>query len=1047
MNRSLSILSVAAFSTFALMSTSALSATKIGIIGAADETVSIVSEEGVSRIVKLGDAIYADDTIKTNGNGKAQLIFEDRSTVTVNANSEIKIDEYIYNPNKSSGDMAIKSVKGAFRFIGGALSKKKHVKIKTPVATIGIRGGIVDTHVGEGGQTDAVFVFGDEMVMTDAQGQTHVTTDFGTGFSLQDTASVVQPLPANVVSQHLGTFMHKAGNGGGAPVVPQPEVMQEKMKLDTDSKQPMPANVPTSPTSGSAAPQSNATPPASSPQGQNSQDQVSPLQVTAEQEPAPIMMVGDSSVTAMDMASMMSSDAALNQMNDMMQSAFENPETLEAFITSDSFSEAGITADDNGSPAALPPVANVVQDDPQADTAIIDALEDEPADVVTNNNGGATTPPPAMVFTPVTGVAGRFFKLTDAENATIGQALPDAKKGDIVALEQSDTHFKITINDDGAGPDRTVIVQKPAAVGYNSGVVQTYTKDGDEIDRHIESYKSKFGGMYVYKTERSGVDMIETRDSNFVFGDAAVDGANTLADAAARSVGYTSSALAPVNTHGILAYDIIPEELANGDTSDTVFGAYKNDQKTLYIDWNDRNGEVGHVIEGYVGWLEQDYDGDGIDFRDTSVTEVTLGTVADGGMRFSYKAPLIGAYDSNDKGEFRGAAYEIGEDKIFGKLDPDSPVEGGIYQYATPTPDIMTGSQDLRVSTDIFGGAVDNIGANAFVLNDDVPSAEFLNAAVNRTEDTKTGFAAGIVLQYHNGLGGYKPKIFANQSEGDVSVTPTTDGKVSGYIILDDMNNLIGSSGDSLSASFTDTSSVYINDKLYGAQQSTVTHTSNSLTEADASRGFIVSGGLLNDNAQLHLPGAYKCNDCEFVNWGVWAGDVGKREFSNTQGDYANMIPYVVGEVSQNLVRDGVTADYKGEAYASVFTRDSMMNTITSNPENIVGTMDATVQFNGMTSHNLMDLKLEFANAPGGALDIRLDGVTPIYNSGAAEFVTPANLKNGGAGGPTLIDGIAQGALFGPNGEEIGGNYQFVKDLGGDDELHGAGIFFGKERP
>ena len=71
MNRTaLTFLSAATFSTFALLSTSALSAGKIGVVSAADPSVRIVGVDGKERPVKLGDSIFADDTVKTDGKGK-----------------------------------------------------------------------------------------------------------------------------------------------------------------------------------------------------------------------------------------------------------------------------------------------------------------------------------------------------------------------------------------------------------------------------------------------------------------------------------------------------------------------------------------------------------------------------------------------------------------------------------------------------------------------------------------------------------------------------------------------------------------------------------------------------------------------------------------------------------------------------------------------------------------------------------------------------------------------------------------------------------------
>jgi hypothetical protein len=70
-----------------------------------------------------------------------QLLFLDRSTLSIAPNSEIVIDEFVYNPSDGSGRMATTLTKGALRFVGGQLSHAGQATVHTPSATIGIRGG------------------------------------------------------------------------------------------------------------------------------------------------------------------------------------------------------------------------------------------------------------------------------------------------------------------------------------------------------------------------------------------------------------------------------------------------------------------------------------------------------------------------------------------------------------------------------------------------------------------------------------------------------------------------------------------------------------------------------------------------------------------------------------------------------------------------------------------------------------------------------------------------------------------------------------------
>ncbi len=52
------------------------------------------------------------------------------------------IDEFVYDPASNSGHMLTKLTQGTLQYIGGELSHQGAVTVETPVAVIGIRGGI-----------------------------------------------------------------------------------------------------------------------------------------------------------------------------------------------------------------------------------------------------------------------------------------------------------------------------------------------------------------------------------------------------------------------------------------------------------------------------------------------------------------------------------------------------------------------------------------------------------------------------------------------------------------------------------------------------------------------------------------------------------------------------------------------------------------------------------------------------------------------------------------------------------------------------------------
>jgi len=111
-----------------------------GLVVASRGTV-IASGSADSRELKQGDEIFVDDEIMTGPKSFAVVQFLDGAKVTIKPDSELIIEDYVYNGN--SGDKATLSlVSGGLRVITGAMAKSnpENYKLKTPVALMGVRG-------------------------------------------------------------------------------------------------------------------------------------------------------------------------------------------------------------------------------------------------------------------------------------------------------------------------------------------------------------------------------------------------------------------------------------------------------------------------------------------------------------------------------------------------------------------------------------------------------------------------------------------------------------------------------------------------------------------------------------------------------------------------------------------------------------------------------------------------------------------------------------------------------------------------------------------
>jgi FecR protein len=104
--------------------------------------VTALGANGKSRALAKGAQVEPGDTVSTNG-GRAQLRFTDGAFVSLQPQSEFRIDEYKFDGKTDGSEKGMFSLlKGGLRTITGLVGRvnKKNYQITTSIATIGIRG-------------------------------------------------------------------------------------------------------------------------------------------------------------------------------------------------------------------------------------------------------------------------------------------------------------------------------------------------------------------------------------------------------------------------------------------------------------------------------------------------------------------------------------------------------------------------------------------------------------------------------------------------------------------------------------------------------------------------------------------------------------------------------------------------------------------------------------------------------------------------------------------------------------------------------------------
>lgn len=210
------VLALAGLATAArIMPPDVAHAQQVGTATAVNPTTES-TQPGASTIsLTVGANIVHKERIHTTPSGSVQLLFMDKSTLSIAPNTNLVIDEYVYDPRSNSGHMLTNLAEGALRFVGGALSHQGEASITTQDAAIGIRGGTVTVVHGPNG-TKVIDHFG---VMTITNGAGTVTISrpdfFVTIADWNTPPSPPQRVSANEIAFYLQLLTSKPGQDGG----------------------------------------------------------------------------------------------------------------------------------------------------------------------------------------------------------------------------------------------------------------------------------------------------------------------------------------------------------------------------------------------------------------------------------------------------------------------------------------------------------------------------------------------------------------------------------------------------------------------------------------------------------------------------------------------------------------------------------------------------------------------------------------------------------------------------------------------------------------
>lgn len=194
--------------------------------------VTVKHADGSQEALKDGAAIKVGDDIVTGADGKVGLVFDDGSTFALGAKGHMSVDEMtLPSAQGLGGKQTINVDSGSFSLASGAIAKAypDAMVLKTPVASIGIRGTTVAGQAAPEGSANTVSLLPDA---DGTVGQVSVTTQAGTqtlsqpGATTQVTSAFAPPAPPVILSpqqlqQQYGDTLQTL------PPPPSPEQLQQ----------------------------------------------------------------------------------------------------------------------------------------------------------------------------------------------------------------------------------------------------------------------------------------------------------------------------------------------------------------------------------------------------------------------------------------------------------------------------------------------------------------------------------------------------------------------------------------------------------------------------------------------------------------------------------------------------------------------------------------------------------------------------------------------------------------------------------------------------
>lgn len=161
-----------------------------------------------TRTLAEGDSVRQDEFIEVGLDARSEFSLADETKLALGPGSKLKLDRFVYDPGKTAGSIIVDMAKGTLRWVTGNAKKPSYV-IRTPNASITVRGTIFDLFVTDGGETWLLLHEGAVQVCND-RGECRVHEETCKLTRVSESGEVARPAPWSRVPGAKDNMFHRA---------------------------------------------------------------------------------------------------------------------------------------------------------------------------------------------------------------------------------------------------------------------------------------------------------------------------------------------------------------------------------------------------------------------------------------------------------------------------------------------------------------------------------------------------------------------------------------------------------------------------------------------------------------------------------------------------------------------------------------------------------------------------------------------------------------------------------------------------------------------